>query len=99
MKTRFLAPALNEFHEAIAYYNKQRAGLGFSFSDEVKTTIQRIVEYPAAGATLSKTTRHRLLKRFPYSVIYYLPSDGLVIVAIMHTRRRPNAWKDRINEN
>jgi toxin ParE2 len=98
LKTRFLTPARNELNEAIAHYNKQRKGLGFRFSDEVKIAIQRIVEYPEAWPQLSKSTRHCQVKRFPYGVIYYLREKELVIVAVMHNRREPNNWKNRISE-
>jgi plasmid stabilization system protein ParE len=98
VKTRFLTPARVEFTDAIAHYHEQRKGLGFRFSDEVKITIQRIVEYPEAGSPLSKATRQRQVKRFPYSVIYYLGGDELVIVAVMHNRRAPSSWKNRISE-
>ena len=36
MKVTYLRAAEAEFHEAVNYYNEQRAGLGFEFSDEVK---------------------------------------------------------------
>ena len=36
MKIIYLDAADAEFQEAIDYYNEQRAGLGFEFSDEVK---------------------------------------------------------------
>lgn len=98
MKTRFLSPAQNELNEAIAHYNKKRDGLGFRFSDEVKLALQRIAEYPEAWPQLSKSTRHRQVKHFPYSVIYYLRNEELVIVAVMHNRREPNTWKKRVSE-
>jgi hypothetical protein len=35
------------------------------------------------------------LRRFPYSVIYYLRDDELRVVAIAHHRQRPGYWADR----
>jgi hypothetical protein len=46
MKTRYLDAANTEFQEAIDYYNKQRPGLGFEFSDEVKDAVARLTNYP-----------------------------------------------------
>ncbi|MDX6444478.1 MAG: hypothetical protein QOH71_1552 [Blastocatellia bacterium] len=40
MKVTYLAAADSEFEEAISYYNKERAGLGFELSDEVKQTVE-----------------------------------------------------------
>jgi hypothetical protein len=48
MKVTYLAAADSEFEEATAYYNKERADLGFEFADEVKQTLERIKNYPEA---------------------------------------------------
>jgi hypothetical protein len=48
MKVTYLAAAGSEFEEATGYYNKERAGLGFEFADEVKQTLERIKNYPEA---------------------------------------------------
>lgn len=37
MNVQFLEPAQAEFREAVDYYNAQVEGLGFEFSDEVRT--------------------------------------------------------------
>lgn len=98
MKVRFLAPARTELREAIAYYNAQRSRLGFRFSDEVKQAIKRVVQFPEAWPQLAKSSRHCQIKSFPYSVIYYLRNDELVIVAIMHSRREPHSWIERLGQ-
>lgn len=92
----FLAPAKNEFDEAIAYYEKQKPGLGWEFTQEVKATIQRIVNHPDAWAKLSDSVRRCRVKRFPYGVVYTRGGDGIIIVAIMHLHRKPGYWQDRI---
>ena len=52
MEIKFLAPAENEFLDAISYYNMQSEGLGYEFAAEVKKTIERIIQYPEAWAKL-----------------------------------------------
>jgi hypothetical protein len=39
MKITYLDAADSEFDEAIAFYNEERAGLGFGFADEVKEAL------------------------------------------------------------
>ena len=46
MTVKFLEPAQAELTEAVNYYSAHTEGLGFEFSDEVKATILRIIEYP-----------------------------------------------------
>lgn len=96
MKIRYVDAADAEFREAIDYYNTQAAGLGFDFSDEVEAAVTRIRNYPNAWTPLSKRTRRCQVHRFPYSIIYELRSDLIVIVAIQHHRRKPENWRKRL---
>lgn len=96
MNVQFLEPAQAEFREAVDYYNAQVEGLGFEFSDEVRTTIDRIIEYPEAWPLVSKRTRRCRTKRFPYGIIYQARANSLLIIAIMHLHREPRSWKSRI---
>ena len=96
MKITYLDAADAEFQEAIDYYNEQRAGLGFEFSDDVKEAVTRIRNYPEAWTPLSKRTRRCQVHRFPYSIIYETRSEVIIIVAIQHHRRKPNNWRKRL---
>ena len=96
MKITYLDAADAEFQDAIDYYNTQAVGLGFEFSDEVKAAVARIRNYPKAWTPLSKRTRRCQVHRFPYSIIYSLRSDLIVIVAIQHHRRKPQNWRNRL---
>ena len=96
MRIRYLEAADAEFQEAIDYYNEQSPGLGFEFSDEVKGAITRIQNYPSAWTPLSKRTRRAQVHRFPYSIIYEVRTDLILIVAIQHHRRKPLNWLKRL---
>ena len=92
----FLEPAQIEFEEAVNYYNGQRPNLGNEFAGEIANTIKRILRYPEAWRRISKRARRCRTKRFPYSVIYQIRDDRVLIVAIAHDRRKPFYWRDRI---
>jgi hypothetical protein len=96
MKVTYLAASDSEFEAATTYYNQERAGLGFEFADEVKQTLDRIKNYPEAWTPLSKRTRRCQVHRFPYSVIYQMRGDLLIIVAIQNNHRKPDRWIDRL---
>lgn len=100
MDVEFLEPAAQEFNEAIAFYNIQRQGLGQEFAKEVENTIERIKQNPEAWTTVSSSKRARrcLTRRFPYSLIYQIRSDMLLIVAVWHQRRRPRSWQERLSK-
>lgn len=69
--------------------------LGREFLAEVTRTCGLIAENPKAGSRLAPRIRRRLVRRFPYPVIYAEFSDTVLILAIAHQRRRPGYWQDR----
>jgi plasmid stabilization system protein ParE len=96
MKIRFFGPAEAEFLEAVSFYNLQSEGLGYDVAVEVHRTIQRIIQHPEAWAKLSERTRRCRINRFPYGIIYQVREETLLIVAVMHLSRDPQAWKSRV---
>ena len=96
MRVKFLAAAKEEFSNAVSYYDSQKEGLGDEFADEVWRTISMIVAHPLAWQQLSRRTRRCLTKRFPYGVIYQVRSDSILIIAVMHLRRHPESWRERV---
>ena len=101
MNVEFLEPAARELYEAIVFYDIQRRGLGQEFAKEVEDTIERIKQNPEAWTTISSSKRVRrcLTNRFPYGIIYQIRQDTLLIVAVWHLLRRPQAWQGRVSKN
>ncbi len=97
MIVRFLTPARSELRENIAYYNNQREGLGYEFAAELRQTLNRIKYYPEAWSPLSLQVRRCHLHRFPYSVIYEVRREVIVIAAIQHHSKEPNSWRKRLH--
>lgn len=98
MKARFLAPARAEFEEAKEYLEEARAGAGNQFSREVKLAISRIERFPNAWGVLSKNTRRCRIAKFQYGLIYSIVKDEIIILAVAHSRRKPNYWDNRKDE-
>ena len=96
MKIHFLEIAQIELDEAIQYYNDESSGLGENFLAEVLNALDRIGEFPDAWHLCSKRTRRCQTRRFPYGIIYQVRKTEILIVAIAHLHRKPDYWKDRI---
>ena len=94
--TRFLLPAEIEMVEAAVYYETQVGGLGAAFLAKVKTAVRDVAARPEAWPVVRNDTRTRLVHRFPYAVLYRLDPEEIVIVAVMHQRRRPGYWLGRV---
>lgn len=93
MKIRSLSVAQRELMEAIAYYNNERAGLGFEFAGEFKNTVLRIIDFPDTWPKISERTRRCLMNKFPYALLYQNEPEKILIVAVMHMRRDPEKWQ------
>ena len=39
--------------------------------------------------------RRRLLRRFPYALLYKIKPDGIRVLAVMNLKRRPTYWIGR----
>jgi toxin ParE1/3/4 len=92
----FLAPAEEEMREAAEYYERQTRGLGHEFLAEVQRTVDRIVENPQLGQVVRRNIRRRLMPRFPFGILYRIDPQEIVIIAVMHLRRRPGYWEERV---
>ena len=79
---------------AVLYAREGGANLGFAFIDEFERALELLCAYPQLGAQW-RNKRRFPLRRFPYSVIYYIKDDELRIVALAHHRQRPGYWAGR----
>ena len=98
MQVKFLTPARSDVREIIGYYNDQRDGLGSEFTTELRQTLMRVKHYPRAWSPLSTRVRRCRVNRFPYSVIYQVRDDVILIAAIQHHQQQPDSWRNRIKE-
>lgn len=90
MNPEFLPEADEEFREAIRYYQNEAPGVGLRFFAEVRRGVTFITENPFAAVAV--------LNHFPYSLLYAVESELVVIVAVAHQKRRPRYWRSRLKE-
>jgi plasmid stabilization system protein ParE len=94
MTYRFLTPATWEITEAADYYDSKVPGLGADFLDELEVAIEMILQFPEAWSIISKPFRHCFLRRFPYTIVYTLPTDQeVLIVSVFNQHREPMSWQ------
>lgn len=101
MTVRFDSAAEAELRAAIAWYERERAGLGDEFWTEVQHALSLIREHHEIGGRVARVrvrgvARRLPIRRFPYFVVYR-HREGLVeIVAVAHQSRRPGYWRSRV---
>lgn len=92
MKVEFQAEANLEFREAARYYESEAPGVGLAFAAEVHKAIAKLAEFPLAARLVRGSIRKKVLPHFPYSILYAVEQDGILIVAVAHQRKRPTYW-------
>ena len=96
IQLKFLTDAEAELFAAITYYSDLREGLGSRFNREVESAAQKALSNPGGGARGAAGTRRRIVKDFPFNLVYRASASELLIVAIAPHRRKPNYWSDRV---
>jgi len=84
-----------ELKEAARYYESKVDGLGFAFLDEVERVVNLIRDNPESAPRIYKVVRRKILRGFPYSIMYSIVDDLIRILAIANQKRRPFYWRDR----
>lgn len=95
------AEAEGEFRDYIRWYENETAGLGDRLWLEIQTAIDLIGGHPSIGEVVRRvrtrgTVRRVPLRRFPFFLVYREHDDHIEIVALAHTSRKPNYWRDRL---
>ena len=68
-----------------------------AFYSEVEAAIGLIENYPDLWTEIDDNIRRCLVRRFPFAILYSKEAERLFIYAIMHTKREPNYWRNRLN--
>lgn len=99
MVEQFEPAALAELENAITYYQAQQRGLGDDFVAAVKQQVGALLDSPGIGQPVgskSMDLRRSRVRGFPYTIIYRLMGEVLLIVAVAHQKRRPDYWHYRL---
>lgn len=95
---RFHLAAEAEFQAATDWYAARDPNAAADFTAAVRDAVQLVVELPHAWpAWPRRNDLHvRVLRRFPFSVIYSVEAETIVVFAVAHHRRRPGYWLRRV---
>ena len=97
MRVEVHPDAEREFLASIAYYEKNRPGLGYEFAQIIHAAVQDIVNAPKTWPVFYSDIRRRLIHRFPFAVLYSDEGNRIYILAIMHLSREPFYWQSRVS--
>jgi len=64
-----------ELNDAAIYFENEKEGLGFRFLAAMQTAVTHIQEHPQASPIIIEDIRRKVLRRFPYILIYSIKPD------------------------
>jgi toxin ParE1/3/4 len=93
---RYLFPARTELRAAARYYRDRSPRVAVSFVAAVQVAVDLVLEFPESAPVVLGRTRAKKIPKFPYTILYQMDDDVVVIVAVMHHKQRPEYWAERI---
>lgn len=81
---------------AANYYEGQQEDLGKRFLSTVEDGLSRIRMNPRLYPQIDGSVRRCLTRTFPFGILFRETEVRIEIIAVMHLRRRPGYWKERM---
>jgi plasmid stabilization system protein ParE len=92
----FHPEADQEYTDAAQYYARISPELAARFYSEVERLISELRKNPDRFQGVDPRARRHFSDLFPYAVIYADQPERVLILAVMHMKRRPGYWKERL---
>jgi plasmid stabilization system protein ParE len=84
-----------EAREARLRYRASDPAVADRFMAALDRAMDHIADNPERWPLYLHETRRMLVRRFPFSIIYRVEAQRILVVAISHQRRRPGYWRRR----
>jgi len=91
--------AMSDLLAAAEWYERHRPGWGDVFVVAIEATLQKISRSPEVFPIADDPVRRGLVRRFPFGVFYTIETDRIDVIAILHSSRHPDLWRERVQGN
>jgi len=92
---RFHPLASDETEAAREWYFQRNPVVAELFLLELDAAVEAVGATPDAWPRVNRRFRRYIMKRFPFSLVYWTRDDEVEVVAVAHHRRRPGYWSTR----
>lgn len=69
------------------WYDRQRAGLGDEFLDEIAVAMRTLEHEPERERFYHRNFRRMLLRRFPHKIFYQVIGRRVVVFRVLHAKQ------------
>ena len=85
-----------ELREAARWYESRTPGLGVEFIQSITACVELICSHPEMFPSIYRHVRRALVKRFPFSLLYFSENGNITIISVFHSSRDPQVWRRRV---
>ena len=87
--------AENDVTAAVTWYDQHGSNVGDGFIERLEEVIERFSVHPRLYPQIEGEIRRALMPQYPYAIYYREDKKAIRVIAVLHTSRRPDYWKDR----
>jgi plasmid stabilization system protein ParE len=91
----FLPGSKEDFDQSFNWYASKSSGVAERFTNAINDALAEIANDPERFAKIDDCHRERLVRKFPFRIIYRILKSNVLIVAVAHAKRRPDYWLSR----
>lgn len=81
--------AVSDIKKAKNWYDKQQTNLGTKFADAVFASIKNVESNPLGCEIKYRFTREKLVRKFPYLLIYSVEENIIFILRVFNCKQNP----------
>ena len=94
-KPVFHPGASEDYEAAFVWYASRGITVASDFEREIDRVVRLIADSPLRWPKFDADRRRLVVRKFPFSIIYEIIHDEIVILAVAHGRRKPYYWRER----
>jgi plasmid stabilization system protein ParE len=95
-RLRFFEEAAEEVEHERRWYRKRSVSAEASFLRELDHALDAVMEAPEMWPRYLGETRRYVFHTFPFSLVYFVEGDVVLVVAIAAEHKEPGYWRDRL---
>lgn len=92
---KLTAEAEADLEQSYDYYERQGAGLGQRFLNDVRHSLDILEEMPTIFGEILPGVRFQVVEPFQQVVYYVVLGNTVHVIGVIHAKRDPKIWKER----
>jgi plasmid stabilization system protein ParE len=93
MRYRLTRRARADIRKAEEYFKGEGDEIGRVFAAALRKALDLITTLPKSSPGDAYGIRRKKLTSFSYTLFYYLEEDVVEVLALMHHKQHPDAWR------